>query len=94
MTLFRVNREMTTSLESNFPNLRKIQFYWCLPTKDIDQHFDFELLFVDFNDLALEICEWAFFDPHTLIEFIKKAWLDLSLLLIAKIGRASCRERV
>ena len=82
MTLFRVNPQMTTNLESNFRNLREIQFYRRLPTKNIDQHFNFELLFVDFNDLALEVCKWAFFDPHTLIEFIKKAWLDLSLRFV------------
>ena len=82
MTLFLVEPLMTTNLEANFRNLREIQFYRRLPAKDIDQHFDFELLVVNFNDLALEVCKWAFFDPHTLVEFIKKAWLDLSLGLV------------
>jgi len=40
MSLFLVDLKMTTSLRSNFRNLRKIKLNRRFSSKDIDQNFD------------------------------------------------------
>ena len=81
--MFRLDLQITTSSGSNFCYLGKIQLNWSLSAKYVDQDFDFELFLVDLDDLALKIREWAFFDPHTFVEFVEKARLNLSLGFIA-----------
>src|SRR5580658_1590521 len=44
-----------------------------LPTEDVDQHFQLELVLVDLGDLAREVCEGTFLHPHRLVHLVLEA---------------------
>src|ERR1700728_3554009 len=41
-----------------------------LPAEDVDQHLELELVLVDFGDLAGEVGERTFLDPHRLVDLV------------------------
>src|SRR5580704_13739767 len=41
-----------------------------LPAEDVDQHLELELVLVDLGDLAREVGERAFLDPHRLVDLV------------------------
>src|SRR5688500_11676766 len=44
-----------------------------LPAEDVDEHLELELVLVDLGDLAGEVGEGAFLDPHALAHFVLEA---------------------
>ncbi len=56
-------------------DLRELELNRGLSTKDVDQHLEFELVFVDFDDLAREVRKWAFFDSDSFAFFVGQTWL-------------------
>ena len=83
MSLFLVDLKMTTSLRSYFGDLSKIKFYRRFSSKDIDQNFDLQLFFINFDYFALEVSKWPFFDSNTFVQFVYETRLDLSLWFLA-----------
>src|SRR5579859_2324288 len=44
-----------------------------LPAEDVDQHLELELVLVDLGDLAGEVGERTFLDPHRLVDLVLEA---------------------
>ena len=90
MTLFRLVVKITTKPPSYFGDLSKIKFYGRLPTEDIYENFDLQLLFINFDYFALEISEWPLFDSNTFVQFVYETRLYLPLWFISVF--LDCKE--
>src|SRR5690606_24264017 len=61
-----------------------------LPAEDVDEHLDLELILVDLDDLAAEVGEGTFLDPHGLTHLELEAGATLAggaLLFTLGLGR-------
>src|SRR4051794_14654098 len=70
---------------SELRHLGELELDRRLPAEDVDQHLDLELVLVDLDDLAGEVGEGAFLDPHGLALLVLEAGaalLDQGLLAL------------
>jgi hypothetical protein len=54
-------------------DLAELELDRSLPAEDVDEDLELELILVDLGDLAREVGEWAFFDPHRLTDLVLEA---------------------
>src|SRR5580704_11736294 len=61
------------ALRLELGDLAELEFDRGLPAEDVDQHLELELVLVDLGDLAREVGERAFLDPHRLVDLVLEA---------------------
>src|SRR4029453_13462505 len=68
MRALRATRRPAPGLELG--DLAELELDRGLPAEDVDQHLELELVLVELDDLAREVGERAFPDPHRLADLV------------------------
>jgi hypothetical protein len=69
---------VTADGASDLADLGELQLDRGLTTEDVDKHLELELIFVDLNDLALEVRKRTFLDPDGFAHAVLQPWPSLA----------------